>query len=526
MSAAPPTSLHDGRPPEVSTLARNVSSRYVAIVVELVVGLAMLPFNVAHLGQAAYGLWMLAASITAYFSVLDLGYSGAVVRFVAHYRARRDRAALNEILSTLFAMFVGVGVVAFVVGVVIAFNLPRLFTLSAAEAVQGRSLLLLLSLSVSCSFAFAVFGGVVNGFQRYDLNNLVGTLSSVVTALVNVAVLTAGFGLVELVAATTIVRLGTLWIYRRNAYRVFPELHIAPRFIRVARLREVTMFSVFVSVSDWAATLNYSVDALVIGAFMGVPAVAVWSVAQRVSDGVLRVTNQLSDVLFPTFVDHAAARRTDRLAVLLVQSTRLSLAAVIPLGIAVATLAEPLILTWVGPAYRDSILVLQLLIVCAIVRVGISTALALLKGAGRHRFVAAVSSAMALSNLALSVVLVRRIGYAGVALGTLLPIAGGACLFTFPAACRRVGLTPAAGFATAVWPAAWPGAFVGAVLMSARQLAGTSLLGLGVTIALGVAAYLALFFFVAIGSDDRRRYLAAIGGLRMRWPLRPVSEGA
>ena len=62
---------------ETLTVARNVSTRYLAIGVEAVLGLVVLPFNVAHLGTAAYGLWMLTASVTAYFSVLDLGYSGA-----------------------------------------------------------------------------------------------------------------------------------------------------------------------------------------------------------------------------------------------------------------------------------------------------------------------------------------------------------------------------------------------------------------------------------------------------------------
>ena len=58
-------------------MVRNVSTRYLAIAVEMIVGLLVLPFNVAHLGKAAYGLWILTTSITAYFSVLDLGYSGA-----------------------------------------------------------------------------------------------------------------------------------------------------------------------------------------------------------------------------------------------------------------------------------------------------------------------------------------------------------------------------------------------------------------------------------------------------------------
>src|SRR5690606_7569516 len=58
-------------------LARNVALDYVAIGVDLLLGAVMLPFNVAHLGPAAYGLFVLTTSITTYFSMLDLGYGSA-----------------------------------------------------------------------------------------------------------------------------------------------------------------------------------------------------------------------------------------------------------------------------------------------------------------------------------------------------------------------------------------------------------------------------------------------------------------
>ena len=86
-------------------MARNVSTRYLAIAVDGVIGLVMMPFNVAHLGPSAYGLWALTTSITFYFSVLDLGYGGALVKFIAQYRALRDQRALNEVLSTVFVVY-------------------------------------------------------------------------------------------------------------------------------------------------------------------------------------------------------------------------------------------------------------------------------------------------------------------------------------------------------------------------------------------------------------------------------------
>ena len=79
----------------------------------MIIGLLMLPFNLHHLGTDAYGLWMLLGSMAVHFSVLDLGYGGALVKFMAQYRAHRERARLNEIASTLFFVFAGIGVLAY-----------------------------------------------------------------------------------------------------------------------------------------------------------------------------------------------------------------------------------------------------------------------------------------------------------------------------------------------------------------------------------------------------------------------------
>src|SRR5207253_7702780 len=140
---------------EPITVARNVSTRYLAIAVEMVVGLGVLPFNVAHLGKAAYGLWMLAASVTMYFSVLDLGYSGALVKFVAQYRAKRDVRALNEILSTTFYLFAAFGLLTYVLAVVIAIYLDRFFHIAPDQVQLGRIILLVTSVNVALGTVFS-----------------------------------------------------------------------------------------------------------------------------------------------------------------------------------------------------------------------------------------------------------------------------------------------------------------------------------------------------------------------------------
>jgi O-antigen/teichoic acid export membrane protein len=485
----------------------------------------ILPFNVEHLGQSAYGLWMLTASITAYFSVLDLGYSGAVVKFVARYRARQDVRALNEILSTTFGIFAAVGAVTYGVAIVIAVYMDRLFQLSPDQVHLGRAVLLIITANVAVGTAFSVFGGVINGFQRYDLNNVVGTISSIATTIANVIVLALGFGLVELVAATTIVRIATYGIYRANAYRVFPGLQLHLSLFKRARLREMTGFSIYMLLIDWANKLNYSMDALIIGAFLNTSAVAVWTVAQRLAEVTQRLTNQLNEVLFPTVVDNEGAARADRLQAIFVQGTRLSLAGVIPLGGSLILLAEPLVNAWVGPEFAGSAIVLQVLSLSVIVRVGTSTATTVLKGAGNHRMVAFTTLAAAFVNVAVSLALVKPFGLAGVALGTAIPVCGASAAILFPAGCRRVNLPLGRGLSEAVWPAVWPAVIMTAFVLATRDYVPASLFAVGGEIALAVLIYGVVFFFFSLGAPERRFYKIQISQLTTRLRLLPLADG-
>jgi O-antigen/teichoic acid export membrane protein len=517
--------LGQARPEESLTVARNVSTRYLAIGIEAALGLLILPYNVAHLGQSAYGLWMLTASVTLYFSVLDLGYSGALVKFVAQYRARRDIRALNEILSTTFCIFTAVGVVTYLVAIVLAVFFDRLFQLSPDQVHLGRIVLLIVTANVAVGTAFSVFGGVINGFQRYDLNNVVGTLSSIATAIANIVVLGLGYGLVELVAVTTTLRILTYGIYRANAYRVFPGLRLRLSSFRRARLREITGLSVYMLLIDWAHKINYSVDALVVGAFLNTSAVAVWIVAQRLAEVTQRLTNQLNDVLFPTVVDNDASAQIHRLQAIFVQGTRLSLAAVMPLGGAMILLARPLVLAWVGPPFEGAVIVLQLLSVAVIVRVGNSTASTVLKGAGNHRLLAWANVSAALMNVALSIAIVKPLGLAGVALGTLIPVCAVSMLVVFPAGCRRVGMSVAQAVSQAVWPAVWPAGVMAGFVLATRDYIPDSLLAVAAAFIVAAVIYGTTFYFFGISAQERRFYTTKLGTLTTRWRFQAAPEG-
>ncbi|HKR13151.1 MAG TPA: oligosaccharide flippase family protein [Pyrinomonadaceae bacterium] len=491
---------------QTKLIFKNVSVNYLVAGTELFIGIFMLPFNVAHLGQSAYGLWVLVASITVYFSMLDMGYGVAQVRFAAKYRAQGDVNALNEIASTMFCMFGGVGLVTFLVAVIIALNLGNVFPLTGSQLQAGQIVFLFISAYVALGFPVSVFGGIVNGFQRQYLNGAVAFVTAIVVALVNVAVLVLGYGLTELVAATTSVRILSYLAYALNAYRVFPELRLRLRFFKRDRLREVTGFSVFILIIDLANKLNYSTDTIVVGAFMGTAAVAVWAVAQRLIDIVQRITDQLNAVLFPVVVDHSTVERIDKLQKILIQGTRLSLAMVVPLATVLGLTARPVVMVWVGPNFEGSVNVIYILSIVVALRVGNATSTVILKGAGLHKVLAISNLSMAVSNLVLSVVLVRWYGLIGVAIGTLIPMVVFSMFVVFPAACKRVQLSRFTVIRESIWPATWPALVMAGFILLARPHGDGSWRWLVVQAFVAALIYAALFLRFAISRTERDWY--------------------
>jgi hypothetical protein len=123
---------------------------------------------------------------------------------------------------------------------------------------------------------------------------------------------------------------------------------------------------------------------------------------------------------------------------MLIEGTRIALILVTGVTIGVIGFGGPLIVRWMGPGFEAGVVPLYVLAMAGIVLVGQGPLGNILLGTGRHRLVAFVSLGEAVANLALSVMLVRRFGMLGVAIGTAVPIALANLFILLPAACRQV----------------------------------------------------------------------------------------
>ena len=155
------------------TVARNVATRYLAIAAETVARpghAAVQPGAPRRRRTTASGCCSARSPCTS--RSLELGYGGALVKFVAQYRAQRDAARAQRDRQHAVLRLRGARRWSPTASSsAVAFNLEHLFNITPEQAQTGKWVLLIIGVNVALNFPFSVYGGVISGFQRYDINN-------------------------------------------------------------------------------------------------------------------------------------------------------------------------------------------------------------------------------------------------------------------------------------------------------------------------------------------------------------------
>jgi O-antigen/teichoic acid export membrane protein len=496
-----------GRP--IWNLLTGTAIKYLFLFVNIVIGIFLMPFTMHHLGKAEYGLWMLVTSMTAYFQLLDLGYGNGLVRQITHADARGDDEEVNTILSTFVGVYSAIGMIALLLVVVlVTFVVPRFPNLSPSQVVTAQWLLGILGFRAAIGFPMAVFGAVSTARQRFALTGSIAIGVSLLQALVTYVMLSAGYGLVPLVAATTTVSLLSYVAYGLVAKSIFPQMHLSLARFSPSQLRQVTSFSMYLFLISIAIQVDTHVDNLVIGGTLGTGAIAVYAIAVRLADYQRQLCGQFGQLLFPIVVRFHADDNRAALRTLLLEGTRLAVALASILTVCLIAFGPQLVERWMGPGFEDAAGPLYVMTAVSIVVVGQGPAGNILLGAGRHRFVGLLAMVQVVCNLALTLVLVRRFGLLGVALGTAIPYTVLNAGILVPAVCRTLEVPTRTLARTALLPALIGSTAGASTAVALQALARShSLSGLLVQCAIVAVTYGVAFWFAGLSGLERRRYM-------------------
>jgi O-antigen/teichoic acid export membrane protein len=425
---------------DAGQILRNVGSSWFALGVNVVVGIFLSPYILHRLGDEAFGLWILIFSVTGYYGLFDLGIRSSIVRYVARYSATDQQEELNGLVNTAMFSYSGIGVLTMVFTLIATYYLTSILRIPADFVATARWMLLIVGTSVSLGFPLGVFGGILEGLQRFYLLNFINIGSTLVRALLIVVALRRGGGLLTIALITvTLPLLGGLV----NAIAVFRHLKIrlAVRHVSRSSFRRIASYSGTTFLIIMGARLRFKTDALVIGTFVSAAAITYFTIGARLIDYASEVVSSLAQIFLPMSSHSQAKGDLEGLRKIFVVGNRACAFIIFPIAAVLTILGKSVIEAWVGPKYvATSYPVMLILLYPTTLMLAQSASGRTLWGMAKHRTWAWVVLIEGVSNLILSVILVRPYGILGDAIGTAIPLTCSMILFLPRHLCGLLGI--------------------------------------------------------------------------------------
>jgi O-antigen/teichoic acid export membrane protein len=408
------------------TLVRNIASNWAGYAVHIAVAFFLTPYIIHSLGETRYGIWTLVVGVTGYYGLLDLGVASGMTQYLTRYLAANEIDKLNRSASTGFVALSAFGFLVFVGSLIIAFSASSLFRIQAASPTEVTLVLAITGTSVAVQFMFFTYSAVFTAVQRFDLSNLIGISTRILSAGATIICLEAGYGLVGLslvVAGTNVLDYLIRW---GVAGRLLPAMRISLKLANLESLREVVSFGIWNSVSAGSVRLISCTDALVIAAFMPVAAVAPFAIAANLRSYFDDIFVRAGFVFFPAVTELDAQGNQAGLRQLYLTSSKFMFLGSILLGSIAMFSAQDFFRLWVGSyaklaGYPSIASIFYILMFASMIAVAQRVGYQVLLGTRRVKLLALLFAAEGVSNLVISLALVRSYGLIGVAWGTLIP---------------------------------------------------------------------------------------------------------
>lgn len=398
-------------------------TNWLAFAATLLVGFVLTPYLVRRLGDGPYGVWAFVESVLAYFTLFDLGIAACVVRFVAKFHTTGDRDELNRLVSTCLALFLGLGLVLFVVGAAV---LPTLLTSIERAGVPGDEVVafsLLMVANLAATLPLSLFPSILDGLERFALKSAVRVAILAARTVGIVLVLEERPSLLLLGIVITATNLIEHAILAGLAVRALPEFRFSHRLVDRATLRRVRGYSLDAFLAMVAGRASVQSGAVIVGTFLGAAPVTYFALALRLVEFAKALLRTATNTLTPAISSLEAAGDGDAIRRMFLRGTRWVLYLILPVHLGLVAFGRPFLATWLGDAEYGDKCYWPLVVLSATLSLVVAQSVAarVLYGTGRLRRFARMALVEAGLNVGLSVLLCPRFGLVGVAVGVAVP---------------------------------------------------------------------------------------------------------
>ncbi|MGH9447248.1 MAG: oligosaccharide flippase family protein, partial [Terriglobia bacterium] len=341
-------------------LLRSLSTRWLRLGTDIVVGIFLAPFILHRLGDEAFGIYVLVFSVTGYFGLLDLGVGASLVRYVARFVARDEHEDLNRFLNTAFFTYCIAGSIALIGSIILAVHVDSIFRVAPQMHRTAQIVFVIVGVAIGIGFPLGIFGGVLEGLQRFPTLDLSGICTTLVRATLVVVVLTHGLGLITVCLVTVGIRFIAPCFWVVLVFRAIP-LKLRWRYVSWSSLKMMANFSLPAFVIGIGTRLFIYSDEAITGIFVSAAAVTYFSIGAKLSRYGTNLSDAIGDLFYPLSSHFDALNDMQGLRNILLKGSQSCALTAFPFLVLFIILGKPIIDVWVGSRYVSSYAVLLIM---------------------------------------------------------------------------------------------------------------------------------------------------------------------
>lgn len=402
-------------------IGRNSIFNLIRRLIAFPIGLILAPITIKYIGVEGYGIWVLIQTLLTYSSVMDMGLSPAVTKYTAEYDAQKDHFKITQICNTLFVVYIFLCLVLFLMVFVgkgfIVDSLIKPVTIPK----ETVSFALIISILVfAFNMSFNVYPSFLNGLQRMDITNKIGSISSISNCIFSILFLYLGGGIKSLALASGISSVITNIMYIYASKRIAPYLTFNPFLFSFKTIKEIWGFSSYGALGNLVAMIHFQSDKFIVSYFLGVKNLAFYDIAHRLVFFIWGMCGSLITPIMPAISHTHAKYGIERSKEVFQTIFKYTALIVCPLFLFVSIFANKLILVWLGAGYENAVPVLKVLSLAYLFNTLSGPGASILTGIGQYRIPFYGGIITAIVTIFLCPILTVKFGILGSAVGILI----------------------------------------------------------------------------------------------------------
>ena len=390
---------------------------YAIIFLRIAVYLLYTPYMLRMLGKSEFGLYSLALSIMAYLEILDFGFSDAIVRYTAKYRAQGDTEKQYNLFGMFFSIYIVLMLIVVAICAAIYFNLNLFFSESLTGGEIGELKIMMLIIMVNLAFAFpmSIFGGIITAYENFVFLKSVVIARTILNTLAIVAMLHLGYKAVAILLITTIFNIS---VFTLNYFYCKRKIKIRLKFGKFDTdlLREIFIFSFWIFLNLIMDRIYWNSGPFILGIYASAAAIAVFALAIQFQNMYMQFSTAISSVFLPKITALVAVENDERkISDIFIKTGRIQFAVLAFIMSGFVCFGRNFIELWVGnsfdSAYYTALIFFSALTVPLIQNIGIT----ILQARNQMKFRSLLYLCIATASVFLQAILTKYYGEIGCA---------------------------------------------------------------------------------------------------------------